>query len=99
MTLPKLAGGSADRYKALYSCMLRPNGGIIDDLTVYRVGAEHFRLIVNAATRAKKLAWLAEQAAQFDVAVAERADLAMLAVQGVAAGIYRQAAVRSQRQG
>lgn len=79
------ADGEARRYKALYSCMLRHEGGIIDDLIVYRLGADSFRLVVNAATRDKDLAWLEEHARPFDVDLGERGDLAMLAVQGPAA--------------
>ncbi len=44
--------------KALYSCMLNENGGVIDDLIVYFFDEAHFRLVVNAATRAKDLAWI-----------------------------------------
>ena len=71
--------------KALYSCMLRPDGGVIDDLIVYYLGPANFRVIVNAATRDKDLAWINEQAAAFDVSISERADTAMIAVQGPAA--------------
>lgn len=71
--------------KALYSCMLNDEGGVIDDLITYFLDEQHFRLVVNAATRDKDLAWITEQAADFDVAVAERAELAMIAVQGPAA--------------
>jgi aminomethyltransferase len=81
----KLTGGAADRYKALYSCMLRHDGGVIDDLIAYRVGDGEYRLVVNAATRATDLAWLVEQGGSFDIALTERQDLAMLAVQGPAA--------------
>jgi len=68
--------------KALYSCMLNPDGGVIDDLITYYLAPERYRLIVNAATRDKDLAWIGEQAGAFDVAVTERPELAMLAVQG-----------------
>ncbi len=68
--------------KALYTCMLREDGGVIDDLIVYFMNEAWFRLVVNAATREKDLAWIREQAAAFDVAVTERDDLAMIAVQG-----------------
>jgi aminomethyltransferase len=68
--------------KALYTCMLKPDGGVIDDLIVYWVAESWYRLVVNAGTRAKDLAWIGSHAAQFDVAVLERADLAMIAVQG-----------------
>jgi aminomethyltransferase len=74
-----------DVFKALYSCMLRNDGGIIDDLIAYRTAADEFRLVVNAATRDKDLAWLAEQAGAFGVQVDERPELAMIAVQGPAA--------------
>lgn len=71
--------------KALYSCMLKPDGGVIDDLIVYHLGPTNFRVIVNAATREKDLAWIIEQAGPFDVTVSERADTAMIAVQGPSA--------------
>jgi aminomethyltransferase len=68
--------------KALYSCMLREDGGVIDDLIVYFLGAEWYRMVVNAGTRDKDIAWLREQAAAFGVSVEPRTDLAMIAVQG-----------------
>lgn len=78
----KLEQRVLNTYSALYSCMLRHDGGVIDDLIAYRLGDREYRLIVNAATREKDLAWLNEQAQPMGVAVEERADLAMLAVQG-----------------
>ena len=71
-----------DYGKALYTCMLNSAAGVIDDLIIYFIAATEYRLIVNAATRDKDLAWIREQAAAYDVAVAERAELAMIAVQG-----------------
>jgi aminomethyltransferase len=71
-----------DYGKALYTCMLNPAGGVIDDLIIYFIADTEYRLIVNAATREKDLAWIREQAAPFDVKVMERAELAMIAVQG-----------------
>ncbi len=68
--------------KALYSCMLNAEGGVIDDLIVYFFAEAYFRLVVNAATRAKDLAWIEQQARAFGVEVRERADFAMIAVQG-----------------
>jgi len=68
--------------KALYSCLLNPQGGVIDDLIVYYRDSEHYRLVVNAATRDKDLAWITQQALPFAVTIRERDDLAMLAVQG-----------------
>ncbi len=71
-----------DPGKALYSCMLNPDGGVIDDLIVYFLEPRRFRLVVNAATREKDVAWITEQAGPFSVDVTERAELAMIAVQG-----------------
>lgn len=67
--------------KALYSCMLNEKGGIIDDLIVYFLRDDWFRMVVNAATHDKDMAWIGEQAQAFDVQISER-DLAMIAVQG-----------------
>lgn len=68
--------------KAMYTCMLNESGGVIDDLIVYFFDARNYRLVVNAATREKDLAWIRQHAAPYDVRVSERGELAMLAVQG-----------------
>lgn len=68
--------------KALYSCMLREDGGVIDDLIVYFISSTFYRMVVNASTREKDLAWIEKQAKGFDIKVNERDDLAMIAVQG-----------------
>lgn len=68
--------------KALYSCMLKEDGGVIDDLIVYYINDQFYRMVVNASTREKDLAWINKQAASFAVKVKERDDLAMVAVQG-----------------
>ena len=59
--------------KAMYTCMLNESGGVIDDLIVYFFDAENYRLVVNAATREKDLAWIREHAEPYDVRVSERA--------------------------
>ncbi|HSN73418.1 MAG TPA: glycine cleavage system aminomethyltransferase GcvT, partial [Steroidobacteraceae bacterium] len=71
--------------KALYGCMLNESGGVIDDLITYFLDDDHFRLVVNAGTRDKDIAWIRSRAAEYDVAVEPRLDLAMIAVQGPAA--------------
>ncbi|MDX1508678.1 MAG: glycine cleavage system aminomethyltransferase GcvT [Woeseiaceae bacterium] len=68
--------------KAMYTCMLNESGGVIDDLIVYYFSPSDYRLVVNAATRDKDLAWISTQARDFDVVVKERPELAMVAVQG-----------------
>jgi aminomethyltransferase len=78
--------GRLDRHgKALYSCMLNADGGVIDDLVVYSFEPANYRMVVNAATRAKDMDWLRQHARNFDVRVNERTELAMLAVQGPSA--------------
>ncbi|MBU3055035.1 glycine cleavage system aminomethyltransferase GcvT [Pseudomonas indica] len=67
--------------KALYSGMLNERGGVVDDLIVY-LAENGYRVVVNAATRDKDLAWMMRQAEGFAVELNERADLAMLAIQG-----------------
>jgi aminomethyltransferase len=68
--------------KALYTCMLNEHGGVIDDLIVYFLDERFFRIVVNAGTRDKDLAWMRQVAAPFGVELTERTDLAMVAVQG-----------------
>src|SRR6202041_980259 len=68
--------------KALYTCMLKADGGVIDDLIVYFLAETWYRLVVNAGTRDKDLAWIRRHALDFDVTVVERKELAMIAVQG-----------------
>lgn len=67
--------------KALYSGMLNEAGGVVDDLIVY-LTEMGYRIVVNAATRDKDLAWMNSQAEGYAVTLQERADLAMIAVQG-----------------
>ncbi|WP_321348921.1 glycine cleavage system aminomethyltransferase GcvT [Halopseudomonas oceani] len=97
MTVVDVAGSEAQAYlqyllandvarlkapgKALYSGMLNEQGGVIDDLIVY-LASDGYRVVVNAATREKDLAWMNLQAESFAVKLTERAELAMIAVQG-----------------
>jgi aminomethyltransferase len=70
--------------KALYSCLLAPDGTVIDDLIVYFLREDLFRIVVNAGTTDKDLAWFRGLIAERDPALAltPRADLALIAVQG-----------------
>ena len=67
---------------ALYTCMLNEQGGIVDDLIVYYLGPDYYRIVWNAGTRDKGLSWLQNLAKNFAVQLEERTDLAMIAVQG-----------------
>ncbi len=97
MTVVDIRGAGAEQYlryllandvarivdgQALYGCMLDEQGGVIDDLITYRVEDGFFRTVVNAATRQADLAWMRARSQGFVVQVEERADLAMIAVQG-----------------
>ncbi|MDL1866389.1 glycine cleavage system aminomethyltransferase GcvT [Betaproteobacteria bacterium PRO4] len=70
--------------KALYTCMLNPAGGIIDDLIIYYLSESWFRLVVNAGTADKDIDWITSQSRQLapDLAITPRRDLAMIAVHG-----------------
>lgn len=70
--------------KALYSCMLNPQGGIIDDLIAYYIADDVYRLVVNAGTADKDMEWISRQHenAGLQVDIVARRDLAMIAVQG-----------------
>jgi aminomethyltransferase len=77
-----------DPGKALYSCLLAPDGGVLDDLIVYFLREDLFRLVVNAGTADKDIAWLRQLLSARAAAhgaqptLAPRTDLAMIAVQG-----------------
>ena len=70
--------------KALYSAMLNDNGGVIDDLIVYRINEAEtqYRIVSNGATREKDSAQFAKIGREFGVSLTPRYDLGMLAVQG-----------------
>ena len=70
--------------RALYSCMLNPQGGVIDDLIIYFFTEDFFRIVINAGTADKDIAWLTQLNAEhgFEVKISPRTDFAMIAVQG-----------------
>jgi aminomethyltransferase len=68
--------------KALYSCMLNPDGGVIDDLIVYYISPGNYRMVVNAGTAEKDLNWMEQLISAYDAEITARRDLAMIAVQG-----------------
>jgi aminomethyltransferase len=70
--------------KALYSCLLAENGGVLDDLIIYWRGADAYRVVVNAGTADKDVAWLRSLLARgpATTSLVERTDLALIAVQG-----------------
>lgn len=68
--------------KALYTCLLNEAGGVIDDLIVYKINDDFYRLVINASRREKDMQWLQTLAASFQVEIVLRIDLAILALQG-----------------
>ena len=69
--------------KIFYGMMLYPDGGTVDDLLVYKMGAEKFFLVINAANIDKDFAWMQEHTASFDVTVENQSGIyGQLAVQG-----------------
>jgi aminomethyltransferase len=70
--------------KALYSCLLKPDGGVLDDLIAYFLSENRFRIVVNAGTADKDVAWfrslIDERGAKLKLT--PRRDLAIIAVQG-----------------
>ncbi len=86
--LRKLLANDIDRLKhpgkALYSCMLNDEAGILDDLIVYFREENRFRMVVNAATADKDLDWIDRLRSQVTAAlqVEPRRDLCIVAVQG-----------------
>ncbi len=68
--------------QAQYGCLLDADGHILDDIIVYNRGERGYRIVSNAGTRTRNLAWYAQQAQAWEVRVQARDDLAMLALQG-----------------
>jgi len=69
---------------AQYSCLCNEDGGVLDDLFLYRLGGDRYLIVTNSANHEADLAWLGRWSRQLgDVAVRDVADrYAMLAVQG-----------------
>jgi aminomethyltransferase len=68
---------------AQYSVLCREDGGVLDDLFTYRLDGGRFLTVTNASNHEKDLAWFRDQAAGFDVEIADTLDdWAMIAVQG-----------------
>lgn len=76
--LSKLAAG-----RARYTMICDTDGGVLDDLIVYRIDDDDYLVVANAANHPTVLAALTERASGFDAAVTDRTDeWALLAVQG-----------------
>ena len=93
-----ISGSDAERYvnhiftnnvvgmpngKILYGMMCYEDGGVVDDLLVYKMADDRFFLVINAANIDKDWAWIQEQAKGYDVVLEHQSDAyGELAVQG-----------------
>ena len=80
-----LAGklSAIEEGQAKYSLLLNPEGGILDDLVVYRTGPDRFLVVANASNREVAARELRERAAAFDCLVEDESDdIALIALQG-----------------
>ena len=69
--------------KIFYGMMCHPTGGVVDDLLVYRMGAQRFFLVINASNIDKDVAWIMEHAKDYDVVVENQSEkYGEVAVQG-----------------
>ncbi|MDP4611559.1 MAG: glycine cleavage system aminomethyltransferase GcvT [Opitutales bacterium] len=71
--------------KAVYSPMCMGDGGVVDDLIIYRTGEETFLVCVNASNIEKDFGWFLKQAERWalDVEIEDHSDeYALLALQG-----------------
>lgn len=84
---------------SLYSCMLQEDGGVVDDLICYRKTEKDYRVVVNAATHDKDMAWFNKQAKNFNIKITERTpDFAMIAIQGPSARAKTKLAFNDKQQ-
>ena len=66
-----------------YSLLCREDGGVIDDIIIYRLGASEFMIVINASNREKDIIWMRNHAAGFDVVLEDETNAtALIAVQG-----------------
>lgn len=69
--------------KIFYGFMLYPNGGVVDDLLVYKLAADKFLLVVNAANIDKDFTWICNQSKAFQVEIINKSDsYGQIAIQG-----------------
>jgi aminomethyltransferase len=71
-----------DPGHAMYTLMCKEDGGVIDDLVVYREGRDRFVVVVNAANREKDVAWMREHLEAGVSMVDRTAEVSLIAFQG-----------------
>ena len=65
----------------MYTCLCKENGGVVDDMMVFRISENHYRLSIDSARREKDLAWMNARLTR-DVEIVEVSGLSTIAVQG-----------------
>ena len=68
--------------QAQYTCMLNEQAGIVDDLIVYKINSEYYRIVVNAGNRSSDVEWIKKNSLNYDVEIVPQNDLVIVAVQG-----------------
>jgi aminomethyltransferase len=68
--------------RAMYTVMCRPDGGIVDDLLVYRIGAEEYMLVINASNIEGDFAWMQAHNPMGAELTNASDEIALLAIQG-----------------
>ena len=69
--------------KIIYTFMCTPNGGVVDDLLVYRLAYDDFYLVVNASNTDKDYKWILDQKGNYDVEITNISDtVGEVAIQG-----------------
>src|SRR5690606_27393700 len=69
--------------KMIYGLMLYNNGGVVDDLMIYKYNSEHFLLVVNAGNKDKDYEWIINHKGNYDVVINDLSDsISLLALQG-----------------
>lgn len=69
--------------KVVYTAMCRPDGGVLDDMLIYRLGDQRWQVVCNASNHDKIHAWLRDHLPASGVAMDDVSDdVALIAVQG-----------------
>lgn len=69
--------------KVMYSTMCNPEGGIVDDTTVYCLASDHYWIVTSTANRFNDVAWIKEHAKGLNVAVTDiSSGIGLLSLQG-----------------
>ena len=70
-------------FQAQYTLLCNEEGGVVDDIIIYKFSDEHFLFCVNASNSDKDFAWIKKEEDKFDVEVSDRSrDYSQIAIQG-----------------